>query len=139
MGLPEIFINFQTAAVSAITRSARGVLAVALTDATEGGAVEAVYKSLAEVPQEQFTADNYRLLQLAFLSGPSKVAVIRDGEGAQDAVSRLKFDWLAAPAWEAAVTVRYGPFRTHMRYTRLSSPARERRRSSSAWVVTGQV
>ena len=51
MGLPEIFINFQTAAVSAITRSARGVLAVALTDATEGGAVEAVYKSLAEVPR----------------------------------------------------------------------------------------
>ena len=30
MGLPEIFISFQTAAVSAITRSARGVLAVAV-------------------------------------------------------------------------------------------------------------
>ena len=43
MGLPEIFINFQTAAVSAITRSARGVLAVALTDATEGGAAQAAY------------------------------------------------------------------------------------------------
>lgn len=28
MGLPEIFISFQTAAVSAITRSARGMLAV---------------------------------------------------------------------------------------------------------------
>lgn len=37
MGLPEIFISFQTAAVSAITRSARGVLAVAVKDATEGG------------------------------------------------------------------------------------------------------
>ena len=32
MGLPEIFINFQTAAVSAITRSARGVLAVAVRE-----------------------------------------------------------------------------------------------------------
>ena len=41
MGLPEIFISFQTAAVSAITRSARGMLAVALKDATEGGAAEA--------------------------------------------------------------------------------------------------
>lgn len=48
MGLPEIFISFQTAAVSAITRSARGVLAVAVKDATEGGAAEAAYKSLAE-------------------------------------------------------------------------------------------
>ena len=83
MGLPEIFINFQTAAVSAITRSARGVLAVALTDATEGGAVEAVYKSLAEVPQEQFTAENYRLLELAFLAAPSKVCVLRVGEDAE--------------------------------------------------------
>ena len=41
MGLPEIFISFQTAAVSAITRSARGVLAVAVKDATAGGAAEA--------------------------------------------------------------------------------------------------
>ena len=49
MGLPEIFISFQTAAVSAITRSARGVLAVAVKDATAGGAAEAAYKSLAEV------------------------------------------------------------------------------------------
>ena len=62
MGLPEIFIKFQTAAVTAITRSARGALAVALTDDTEGGAAEAVYKSLAEVPEDKFTADNYRLL-----------------------------------------------------------------------------
>ena len=52
MGLPEIFISFQTAAVSAITRSARGMLAVALKDATEGGAAEAAYKSLAEVPED---------------------------------------------------------------------------------------
>ena len=61
MGLPEIFISFQTAAVSAITRSARGMLAVALKDATEGGAAEAAYKSLAEVPEDKFSPENYRL------------------------------------------------------------------------------
>ena len=38
MGLPEIFISFETAAVTAISRSARGALAVVLSDATEGGA-----------------------------------------------------------------------------------------------------
>ena len=110
MGLPEIFINFQTAAVSAITRSARGVLAVALTDATEGGAVETVYKSLAEVPQEQFTADNYRLLQLAFLAAPSKVCVLRVGEDAEltyQALERLRFDWLAAPGLENATVISF--------------------------------
>ena len=100
MGLPEIFINFQTAAVSAITRSARGVLAVALTDATGGGAAEAVYKSLAEVPEELFTAESYRLLKLAFLAAPSKVYVLRVGDddsAAFQALERLSFDWLAAP------------------------------------------
>ncbi len=110
MGLPEIFINFQTAAVSAITRSARGVLAVALTDATEGGAAEAVYKSLAEVPQEQFTADNYRLLELAFLASPSKVHVLRVGEDAEltyQALERLRFDWLAAPGLEDATVISF--------------------------------
>lgn len=100
MGLPEIFIHFQTAAVSAITRSARGVLAVAVKDATKDGAALSVYKSLDEVPAEQFTAENYRLLRLAFLSAPSKVAVLRVSETAQktfQALEQLPFDWLAAP------------------------------------------
>ena len=76
MGLPEIFISFQTAAVSVITRSARGVLAVAVKDATEGGAAEAAYKSLAEVPEDKFSPENYRLLKLAFLAAPTKVWVL---------------------------------------------------------------
>ena len=105
MGLPEIFINFQTAAVSAITRSARGVLAVALTDATEGGAAQAAYKSLDEVPADKFTAANYRLLKLAFLAAPSKVVVLRVGEDASDtyqALRSLRFDWLAGPGLDSA-------------------------------------
>lgn len=103
MGLPEIFISFETAALTAISRSARGVLAVVLDDSTQSG--DAVYRSLSEVPKDAYTADNYRMLQLAFLSSPAKVAVIRDGDGAADALERTRFDWLAAPAWEAAVTV----------------------------------
>ena len=42
MGLPEIFIKFETAAVTAISRSARGALAVVLEDATEGGGAEEI-------------------------------------------------------------------------------------------------
>ena len=105
MGLPEIFISFQTAAVSAITRSARGVLAVAVKDATEGGATEAAYKSLAEVPEDKFSPENYRLLKLAFLAAPTKVWVLRVGEDAEktyQALERLRFDWLAAPGLEDA-------------------------------------
>ena len=110
MGLPEIFISFETAAVTAISRSARGALAVVLTDATEGGADEAVYRSLNEVPESAFTAANYRLLKLAFLSGPAKVTVLRAGEDEDavwEALDRLPFDWLAAPALDTAEVVSY--------------------------------
>lgn len=105
MGLPEIFISFQTAAVSVITRSARGVLAVAVKDATAGGATEAAYKSLAEVPEDKFSPENYRLLKLAFLAAPTKVWVLRVGEDAEktyQALERLRFDWLVAPGLEDA-------------------------------------
>lgn len=108
MGLPEIFIAFETAAVSAIARSARGVLALALADGTgaeEGAQAPSVtaYRTLAEVPEDSFTKENYRLLKLAFKAAPSKVLVLRTGEKDTDAFSLLektKFDWLAAPALE---------------------------------------
>ena len=56
MGLPEIYISFETAAVSAVKRSSRGVVALAVTDATKGGAASAVYRSLSEVDESKFTA-----------------------------------------------------------------------------------
>lgn len=105
MGLPDIFIAFETAAVSAITRSARGTVAVVLSDATEGGEAEAAYQSLAEVPEAQFTAANYRLLKLAFLAAPTRVVVLRAKETDTEtfaALNRLHFDWLAAPGLDTA-------------------------------------
>lgn len=108
MGLPDIFISFETAALTAITRSARGAVALVLEDDTKDG--EAVYRSLAEVSQSDFTAENYRILQLAFLAGPSKVMVLRSGEDAADiwaALNRMKFDWLAAPALDSAAVISY--------------------------------
>lgn len=110
MGLPEIFIKFETAAVTAISRSARGALAVVLEDATGGSEAEAVYRSLAEVPESAFTAANYRLLKLAFLSAPAKVTALRVGEDEDavwDALDRLPFDWLAAPALESGKVASY--------------------------------
>lgn len=110
MGLPDIFIAFETAAVSAIARSARGAVAVVLADSTEGGEPEAVYQSLAEVPEALFTAENYRLLELAFLAAPSKVLVLRAGEDDSAvfaALDRLRFDWLAAPGLDAGKVMSY--------------------------------
>lgn len=104
MGLPEIFIAFETAAVSAIARSARGAVAVALAEAPEDGEDAApsltAYRTLAEVPEEAFSPDNYRLLKLAFLAGPSKVLVLRTAGKEAESFALLEktpFDWLAAP------------------------------------------
>lgn len=110
MGMPEIFISFQTAAVSAIARSARGVLALVLTDATQGGEAISTYRSLADVDKTKFTAANVRLLELAFLAAPSKVVVLRASEDSTDdfaALKTLHFDWLAAPALTATEVVSF--------------------------------
>lgn len=96
MGLPEIFIEFKTAALTAISRSARGALALVLP----GGGEPAVYRSLAEVPEDQFTAEDYRVLKLAFLAAPNSVLLLRAGEnlaGVFTELERRHFDWLAAP------------------------------------------
>ena len=108
MGLPEIFISFETAAVTAINRSAKGALAVVMKDSM--GTESAVYRSLSEVPRESFTAKNYRLLKMAFLAAPSSVAVVRVGENEADVwqtLNHLHFDWLAAPGLETDAVVAY--------------------------------
>ena len=107
MGLPEIFIAFETAAATAITRSARGVLAVVLADETPSAPGQAVYRALSEVPQEQFTAENYRLMQLVFLSAPSKVFVLRKGDDTLAALERIPFNWLAAPGLDGETVVSF--------------------------------
>ena len=78
MGLPEIYISFETAAVSAIKRSRRGVVALALRDTTKGGAVSAVYRSLSEADESSFSKESYRMLALCFKAAPSRVAASSD-------------------------------------------------------------
>lgn len=110
MGLPEIFISFETAAVSAIKRSSRGTVALAIVDATAGGEALAAYRSLNEVPKAKFTEANYRMISLCFLAGPSKVIVLRVGDDEDDtfaALDGLNFDYLAAPGLTQADVISY--------------------------------
>ena len=96
--------------MSAVKRSSRGVVALAVTDATKGGAASAVYRSLSEVDESKFTAENYRLLKLCFLAAPSKVAVLRIGSDEADtftALDTLDFDYLAAPGLTQAKVISY--------------------------------
>lgn len=111
MGLPEIFIAFETAAVSAVSRSARGAVALVLSDSTAEAPATTTYQSLADVPQALFEEGNYRLMELAFLAGPAKVTVVRlqgdDTQGVFDTLDKLSFNWLAAPALDNNLVVSY--------------------------------
>ena len=111
MGLPEIFIAFETAAVSAVSRSARGAVAVVLADDTPQAPVSATYQSLADVPDDKFSEENYRLLDLAFRAAPSKVHVVRlqneEAQAVYDTLNKLTFNWLAAPALDSAAVASY--------------------------------
>ena len=98
MGLPEIFISFETAAASAVRRSERGVVCLVLDDSTAGGEAIGTYETLSEVPQALFTAENYRTIALAFMAAPRRVIVARAAEVSETVLERLDFDWVAAPS-----------------------------------------
>lgn len=107
MGLPEIFISFETAAVSAIQRSARGVVCLLLADTTQGGEAVAAYEALNEVPQSLFTAENYRIISLAFQAAPRKVIVVRADQITEALMETLDFDWLASPVMDGDMLGEY--------------------------------
>lgn len=103
MGLPEILIEFRTKAVSAVQRSARGIVALILKDDTNTSFDTKVYKSIDEVDSADWTATNKDYISLAFMGTPSKVIVERIDTTATDyneALSRLKnkkWNYLAIP------------------------------------------
>lgn len=104
MGLPEININFQSLAVSAVERSQRGIVALILKDDTVITFTEKIYNSITDVLATDWTATNLQYIKDAFLGNPSKViverlAVIAADYSAALAVLALKrWNYLAVPA-----------------------------------------
>lgn len=102
MGLPQILIQFQNTALSALKRSERGIVALIVKDDTS--AIDSFeFTSLADVDATKFTADNYDYIVKTFLGSPAKVIVERLAANAANysaALTRLKtkrFNWLAIP------------------------------------------
>lgn len=108
LGLPSFSMIFSGKAVSAIERSARGIVAIILTDGTEGGKELNIYKKVGEVDFENWTEENYNYLKLVFAGAPSKVIAIRRAENAEDysavlkKLKSLKWNYLTIPGLAAA-------------------------------------
>lgn len=92
MGLPEINIVFQSKAETAIKRSANGIVALILRDATKGDITSYSYTNESEVVKSHWTTANYDYISKTFLGGPQRVIVERIGaeDTYDDALARLK-------------------------------------------------
>lgn len=106
MGLPEIDIKFRARAVSAIKRSAMGIVALVLRDDTEPEGVVTI-KSIEDLDVESWTAENADYISKTLLGTPSKIVALRIKEDTviADALKKLnsiKFNYLAMP--DALVT-----------------------------------
>lgn len=103
MGLPQINITFQTLAVSAIARSARGIVALILKDSTVITFDTKIYTDVTQIVATDWTPANLDYIQKTFLGTPSKVIVEREAVDAADysaALTRLinkKWNYLAIP------------------------------------------
>ena len=110
LGLPSFSMIFTGKAVSAIERSARGIVAIVLTDGTEGGKDLNIYKKVDEVDFENWTEQNYNYLKLVFAGAPSTVIAIRRAENAEDysvvlkKLKDLKWNYLTIPGLASADT-----------------------------------
>ena len=102
MGLPIIDFIFSTLASSVIARSARGVVALILRDATAVPTFY-TYNIESDVASEDWTATNLQYIKDAFLGAPNKVIVVRGGAADLNYTTQLatlalkKWDWLAIP------------------------------------------
>lgn len=114
LGLPSFNFIFKTKGVSAIERSARGIVAVILRDGTEGGQEQNIYNKVDDVDFTQWTEDNYNYLKLIYEGAPSKVIAMRIGENAESyqavlkKLKDLKWNYLCIPGIKAADTTTIG-------------------------------
>lgn len=97
---PTFVIEFMQKAVTAITRSAQGIVALVLDDGTMTDNVK-VYNNFSEVKSTDVDAKSLMLLDLTFRGKPRKVIVVKKQEEINDTVAILrkyKYNYLAMPA-----------------------------------------
>ena len=112
MGLPEINIEFKGKAVSALARSAMGIVALVLKDDT-GQFDLKEYKKVEDVESTDWTPANIDYIKKAFLGKPQKVICVKQGADtlkkgtpSLDATLKLlgskKWNYLAIPGLSEA-------------------------------------
>lgn len=90
---PKFKVDFKELAVLAIQRQQYGELVIILDDSTNEDIDKVTYRTLAEVSEDDWTADNYKRIQLAFMGNPYKVSIVKvdnsTGATFNDTLSKL--------------------------------------------------
>lgn len=105
MGMPEIVVSFSDAAKTIIKRSARGVVAMILKDASEGADITKINR--AQDIGSSFTAANAIHIKRCLDSGARTVIAVRAKETIAETLALLKsqiWNWLVYPEAETADT-----------------------------------
>lgn len=103
LGLPNLSMTFAGKAVSAIERSARGIVAIVLKDDTEGGKELSVYKKVDMVDFTNWSEKSYNYLKLVFAGAPSTVIALRVAKKTENFLTALtklkdlKWNYLTIP------------------------------------------
>lgn len=113
MGLPEINIEFKTKAVTAIKRSAMGIVTLILKDDTAINALSEptkIYTGIDEVDSSHWTVENKDYIDKVFMGTPSKVIIevlpttASDYNEATQRAANKKWNYLAIPGIDSANT-----------------------------------
>lgn len=101
IGLPSIDVIFKQLTATAISRSAKGIVAIVIKDTTDTTFDTKTYTNITELISDQakYTADNFKILNDVFLGSPAKVIVVRIGTSGTVAqataiLQGLSFNWL---------------------------------------------
>ena len=99
IGLPQIEIAFKQLAVTAVQRSARGIVALIVRDTTDESFSVVEYTSVLEIEESKFTSNNVGYIKDVFTGGAAKVIVVRIGTAgtltdAIEALGSKKYNWI---------------------------------------------
>lgn len=97
MGLPQIEIVFKQKAVSAVKRSALGIVGFIIKENTKRW-TRKEYKTIADISEDDFTSLNFEMVKDCFFGTPNKVIVFNVGSGTLSdvlkSVGQERINWL---------------------------------------------
>lgn len=103
IGMPTVKIEFKSKGLTAIQRSARGIVLLILKETEDKQVKDFTFTNLAQVDEKLFSKDVYKYIKLAFEAAPNRMLVrtydgkTRTLDGLLKSLTLEKFNYYATP------------------------------------------